>query len=258
MTTLCVIYLLKLETADFLASSLGLSTNSWEICPGTMVEWPGGSRKMPAKQWTAHELVHREIWIIPSYPSALLLSFLYVLFFHGPFCLFSSSMCFLSCLCHPFAFFLSPTRSFAHPSVHCGSHVHCIPACLVLQVISIGWAFENFVRAGQTSIGFACNLGLKTWFSGQHYHYHGIQYPPFFGKSNHHPLKGLPAEHTGPAYLWIPSLPICCSLSIRHWCTKCLHNKCHLPITCDQCKHNTRATWFALAQNKFSPLRSLN
>ena len=104
----CVIYLLKLETADFLASSVRLSTNSWEICPGTMVKWPGGSRKMPAKQWTAHELVHREIWIVPSYPSALLFSVFFSLFSHGPFCLCSSSMCFLSCLCHPFSFFLSP------------------------------------------------------------------------------------------------------------------------------------------------------
>ena len=78
---------LPVETADFLASSVRLSTNSWEICPGTMVEWPGGSRKMPAKRWTVHELVHREIWIVPSYPSALLFSFLCYLFDHGPFCL---------------------------------------------------------------------------------------------------------------------------------------------------------------------------
>ena len=115
ITTLCVCDL-PVETADFLASSVTLSTNSGEICPGTMVEWPGGSRKMPAKRFTARELVHREIWIVPSYPSAHLFSFLYVLFSHGPFCLFSSSMCFLSCLCHPFAFFLSP-YSFIRTSI---------------------------------------------------------------------------------------------------------------------------------------------
>ena len=109
--------------------------------------------------------------------------------------------------------------------------------CLVLLVLRLGvWEF----CARGSNLDWVCLQVAGTSKS------HGLK-PDFPDNtiiimvSNHYPLKGLPAAHTGPAYLRIPSLPICCSLSISHWCTKCLHNKCHLPTTCDQCKHITHA-----------------
>ena len=153
-----------------------------------MVEWPGSSRNMPAKRWTA-QLVQREIWSVLSYPSALRFSI-----FADPACSSGSasekrgpreslesknkktrwtckqgaeargqeqvggSPLFFFVFAWSFLFFLPRCFLFlylstAHPSVRCGSHFHCISAvpCVARAKYRLGvW---EFVRADQPSIG---------------------------------------------------------------------------------------------------------
>ena len=158
-----------------------------------MVEWPGSSRNMPAKRWTA-QLVQREIWSVLSYPSALRFSI-----FADPlaaagarqrrpreslesknkktrwtckqgaeargqeqvggsplFFLFSHGpFCFFFLDAFSFSISLLRIRLYAVEVISIASQL-----CPVLHVLSIGWAFENLSARINRHLGLPFKLGV--------------------------------------------------------------------------------------------------